>query len=273
MWEFLSDQGVQQGIHQAILLAMLVTARMVPVVHLVPYLGGQTLPEPVKMGISLALALLIYPAVWQTGAAAEIPAGALHIGALVLKELTIGLMIGFIAALAFEAMRMAGQLIDVSSGLNMATAMVPQLKAQASVSGDLLYQLGVVVFLLIGGHRFFLAALLKSFVMLPPHRFPEYTQNMHAVTFGLVRLSADAITVGVLLAFPAIAAILLLNILLALINKAAAQINVFFLGMPVKAALGAAMLLVGLHIVAERFVQDATLGVGRVLQWMELMQP
>lgn len=273
MWEFLTDQGVQRGLDQAILLAVLVSARMVPVVYLVPYLGGQAMPQQVKMGISLALTVLVYPAVWGLGAAQALPAGALEITALILKELVVGLMIGFIAALAFDALRVAGQLIDVSRGQTMATAMVPQLKSQASVSADLLYQLGVVVFMLTGGHRLFLAALVRSYVMVPPQGFPHFGANLQMITFGIVRLAADAITLGVLLAFPVIAAILVSNIMLALVNKTAPQINVFFLGMPIKAVLGVAILLVGMHVVVERFLEDATLSVAHVVQLLELMQP
>lgn len=273
MWEFLIDQGVQRGIDQAILLAVLVSARMTPVVYLVPYLGGQAMPQPVRMGISLALTILVYPAVWQMGAAQAIPSGALPVSALILKELVVGLMMGFIAALAFDALRIAGQLIDVSRGQTMATAMVPQLKSQESVSADLLYQLGVVVFLLSGGHRIFLAVLVRSYVMVPPIDFPHFGENLQAITFGIVRLSADAITLGVLLAFPVIAAILVSNIMLALVNKTAPQINVFFLGMPLKAVLGVAILLVGLHVVIARFLEDAALSVEHVLRLLEVMQP
>lgn len=271
MWDFLTDQGVQQGINQMILLAALVTARLMPVVYLVPYLGGQVVPQQVKMGIALALTVLVYPAVWQTGAAGALPGGALAIGALIVKELVVGLMIGFVAALAFEALRVAGQMIDSARGQTMATAFVPQLKSQASVSADFLYQLGVVIFLLTGGHRLFLSALVKSYVMLPPQRFPAFGAHLEAITMGIVRLTADTITLGVLLAFPVVAAILLANVLLALINKAAPQINVFFLGMPLKAVLGVGVLLVGMHIVIERFVEEAALGVEHVLKLLELM--
>lgn len=273
MWDFLQEQGLQQGIHQAILLGALVAARVAPVVYLVPYLGGQTMPQTVKLGICAALAALVYPAVWQSGAAAELPAHPLPISALLLKELTVGLMMGFIAALAFDAMRIAGQLIDSSSGLTQASAMLPQLKAQESLSANLLYQLGVVFFLLTGGHRLFLAALVTSYQMLPPQQFPSYISQMDTLTFGLARLTADAITLGVLLAFPVIAAILLLNISLALVNKAAPQINVFFLGMPVKAALGAAILLVGLHVILDEFSQAGALSAAQILKFLELTRP
>jgi flagellar biosynthetic protein FliR len=271
MWEFLTDEGVQQGIHQMILLAALVTARLMPVIYLVPYLGGQAVPQPVKMGIAMALTVLVYPAVWQTGAAGELPDGALMIGALVTKELAIGMMLGFVAALAFEALRVAGQLIDGARGQTMATAFVPQLKTQTSVSAEFLYQLGIVMFLITGGHRLFLGALVKSYVILPPQSFPAIGGRLDTIVFTIVRLSADAITLGVLLAFPVVAAILLANLTLALINKAAPQINVFFLGMPLKAVLGVAVLMFGLRIVVDQFVEQAALGVENVMMLVEMM--
>lgn len=271
MWEFLTDEGVQQGINQMIVLAALVTARLVPVVYLVPYLGGQTVPQPVKMGIAMALTVMVYPAVWETGAAGALPAGSLELGALVVKELVVGLMLGFVAALAFEALRVAGQVIDGARGQTMATAFVPQLKTQTSVSAEFLYQLGVVMFLVTGGHRLFLSALVKSYVIVPPQSFPELGVKLEAITFSIVRLTADAIALGVLLAFPVVAAILLANLMLALINKAAPQINVFFLGMPLKAVLGVGVLLVGLQVVVDRFLEEAALGVTHVMGLMELM--
>ncbi|MFW5966958.1 MAG: flagellar biosynthetic protein FliR [Persicimonas sp.] len=271
MWDFLAQEGVQRGINQAILLAGLVTARLVPVVYLVPYLGGQAIPQQVKMGIALALTVMVYPAVWQSGAAGALPEASLHVAALVVKELVVGLMLGFVAALVFEALRVAGQAIDNARGQTMATSFVPQLKTQASVTADFLYQLGVVMFLLIGGHRLMLAALTESYVVVPPQSFPPMGEHLGAITFGIVRLSADAITLGVLLSFPAVAAIVLANVMLALINKAAPQINVFFLGMPLKAALGVAVVLFGLHVLVDQFVEEATLSIERVEHLVELM--
>lgn len=271
MWDLLTDEGIQRGINQMILLAALVSARLMPVVYLVPYLGGQAIPQQVKMGIAIALTVLVYPAVWQTGAVSELPEGALVVATLVTKEIVVGMMLGFVAALVFEALRVAGQMIDSARGQTMATAFVPQLKTQASVSADFLYQLGVVIFLATGGHRLFLGALIKSYVLLPPHKFPQLGDQLHTLTFSVVRLAADAITLGVLLSFPVVAAILIANIMLALINKAAPQINVFFLGMPLKAALGIGVLFFGAHVLVVRFMEAAVAGVEDVMQLMHLM--
>ena len=85
----------------------------------------------------------------------------------------------------------------------------------------------------------------------------------------MARLTADAITFGVLLALPVIAAILLANLVLALMNKAAPQMNVFFLGMPLKAILGIAVLLFGLHIIVDRIIDD---GLTRIEHLRHIMQ-
>ncbi|MFU8806592.1 MAG: sigma factor-like helix-turn-helix DNA-binding protein, partial [Bradymonadaceae bacterium] len=87
MLDFLQDEAIREPLHQAILLAALVAARILPIVHLVPFLGGKAVPQPVQIGLAMALAMLVYPAVWLSGAAAELPTGTMHITILVLKEL------------------------------------------------------------------------------------------------------------------------------------------------------------------------------------------
>ncbi|MGM0556121.1 MAG: EscT/YscT/HrcT family type III secretion system export apparatus protein [Myxococcota bacterium] len=271
MFDLLTDQGIQTGLWQGVTLGALVIARLALIVQLVPFLGGQKLPQQVKMGITLALAIVVFPAVWSQGAAARLPASALPVAALVTKELAIGVTLGFVAALTFESARMAGELIDVARGQTMIKAMVPQLQARASATGDILYQLSVVMFLAVGGHRLVLAALYRSFEVLPVHTFPSFPAGELQVGLYVARLTADAITFGVLLALPVIVAVLLANLVLALMNKAAPQMNVFFLGMPLKAMLGVAVLLFGLHIIVDRLIDDGLARINHLQRVVELL--
>lgn len=273
MFELLSESAVQQGLNQAILLAGLVAARMMPVVQLVPYMGGKAVPAQVKMGLALALTVLVYPAVWSSGAAAQLPEGPLEVAGLLIKELGVGVMIGFIAGLVFQAARMAGQIIDLSRGQTKATSMVPQLKTQASVSANFLVQLFIAMFLITGGHHLFLRVLTRSFLLIPPQDFLHLGGNGAALVFGIARLATDTITLSVLLAFPVIAAILLTNFFLALVNKAAPQINVFFLGMPLKALVGIIVILLALDPLLQRFMDEAALYLGQTLRYIEILSP
>lgn len=237
-------------------LTLLVAARVVPMVQLLPFLGGAAVPQVVKMGLSFSLTLLLVP-VLSTGA---IPLDVIPTGfafaACVVKETTIGFTLGFIGALVFEAVRVAGQIIDQMRGQTMANVMVPQLKQRTSVTANFLYQFVVALFLVTGGHLLFVRAMIETYVTIGPFAFPTLA-GAEDVVFLVARLSADAITVGVMFALPVIVAILLADILLGMLNKAAPQINVFFLGMPIKAMLGVGVLFLCAGVFAEQFVAIA----------------
>lgn len=266
--EFIEAQFANAN--QLVLLVGLVTARMIPIVQLAPYLGGKATPQVVKMGLAMALSLLVLPAVW--GARAELPESAVAITALIGKEIIVGLTIGFVAALVFEAVRMAGQIIDVARGQSMATAMVPQLPERVSVSADFLYQFAIAIFLIVGGHQLLVAALVRSYVVFPVHEFPTFDVDGFAIAVTLARWTADSFNIAMMMAFPVVASILLADMLLALINKAAPGINVFFLGMPLKALLGVLALLLSLEIlIFDVFLDEAFYDLRRLEAWIETL--
>src|SRR5690625_3472534 len=142
--EILTDEGARELLHQSILLGALITSRMLPMVQIIPYLGGQVVPQTVKMGLALALVLLVYPAVWMQPGALSLPDSTFAIAMLVMKEIFVGLTLGFVCALVFDAVRMAGQIIDNSAGLTQATTMVPQLPERVSPTSNFLFQLTIV---------------------------------------------------------------------------------------------------------------------------------
>ena len=253
----LQDEVFRQTVDQSILLGALVVARLIPMVQMVPYMGGEAIPQTVKMGLAIALAILVYPAVWMQGGAAALPDGAFPIAMLVLKEVFVGVTLGFVCALSFEALRMAGQVIDNSAGLTQATTMVPQLPDRISPTSNFLYQLGIVFFFAVGGHRIFLWALTHSFEVVPPYGGIDLDEGLADVALIVLQLTAESITLGVLMAFPVLAAIMLTNLFLALVNKSAPQINVFFLGLPLKAVLASAILLLSVDVVLSQHVDRA----------------
>jgi len=269
--EGLQQQALRDALNRALLLGGLVTARMVPIVLLVPFLGGRAAPNQVKVGLALAFAVLVYPAVWVSNP--TLPADPVTVGALLVKEIGVGLMLGFVTGLVFQAARMAGRIVDISRGETKSMSMVPELQTQTSATGNFLLQLFIVVFLVTGGHRIFLAALTRSFREIPPHNFAAVSANGRAVVFDIAELGTEAVTIAVLLAFPVVAAILLTNIFLALVNKSAPQINVFFLGMPLKALVGILVVLLALEPLASRFLDESVFYLERLLELIHLVSP
>lgn len=267
----LEDEALRRGIEQSLLLGALVVARLIPIVQLVPYMGGKAIPQTVKMGLAITLALLVYPSIWIQGGALYVPDGTFEIVLLIAKEVFVGVTIGFVCALSFEALRMAGQIIDNSAGLTDATTMVPQLPDEVSPTSNFLFQLAIVFFFAIGGHRVFLWSLTRSFELIPPHGYLDVGDGLAEVAMVILRLTAETITLGVLMAFPVLAAIMLTNLFLALVNKSAPQINVFFLGMPLKAVLASAIVLLSLGVIVDQFVDRALEDMALLIDVMEAL--
>lgn len=268
---FVQDEVLRQAINQSILLGALVVARLVPMVQIIPYMGGEAIPQTVKMGLAIALAVLVYPSVWMHGAAAELPLGTFEVAMLVTKEVFVGVTLGFVCALSFDALRMAGQVIDNSAGLTQATTMVPQLPDRISPTSNFLFQLGIVFFFAVGGHRVFLWALTQSFVSIPPYAGIDTAAGLSEVAAVVLRMTADSIALGVLMAFPVLAAIMLTNLFLALVNKSAPQINVFFLGLPLKAVLASAILLLSIDVVLAQFLDQSFDHLETLVRMMEVL--
>ena len=159
------------NVEAATILFGLVCVRLSVLVQLLPFLGGKATPQSVKIAVAMALSLVLLPSVWPAYLAA--PPSGVMLAMLAMKEAMIGLTLGFVTALVFDAMRVAGQIIDTARGQNLATAMVPQLPDRVSLSAVLLYQMAVVVFLIAGGHLLFYRAILGSFTAFPLLSFPQ----------------------------------------------------------------------------------------------------
>ena len=104
------------------------------------------------------------------------------------------------------------------------------------------------------------------------HAFPTFDVDGFAIALTLARWTADSFNIAMMMAFPVVASILLADLLLALINKAAPGINVFFLGMPLKALLGVLALLLSLDIlIFEVFLDEASFDIRRLEAWIETL--
>jgi flagellar biosynthetic protein FliR len=229
------------------LLMALCAARIVPILLLAPFLGGRLVPGMVKIGIALALALLVFPQVASSVALPRL--GPLHVVLLFMKEIFVGVALGLSASLLFQAAEAAGRLIDVARGANMAESMVPQSGTRASPLGDLYFQLAVVLFLGLGGHRVCLGALARSYVAIPVASLPGVS-GYAALAAATIDMTGELLLIAVGLAAPVLVAAVLTDLALGLVNRVAPQMNVYVLGMPAKALTGAVVVLLTLSIVA-----------------------
>ncbi len=238
-----------------LVLVGLAFARLMAFLVVVPFFGGAAVPARVKVATATAFVIILYPSL-EAGLPKDAPLGFGPAGfiALLAKEAFVGFTLGFVASLVFEAVQVAGRVIDFQRGSTLAELFAPQLQTRVSELGQFKLQLAIVIFLGIGAHHFFIGALLRSFELIPATGFPHLEAGWTPAAEFVTRLTGGVIGVGVQLAAPAMVALLLTDLLFGLVNRVAPQINVFFLSLPVKMGVGLAVVLVSLPLFKDRYV-------------------
>ena len=149
---------------------------------------------------------------------------------------------------------MAGRVIDFQRGSTIAEMFAPQLQARVSELGQFKLQFAIVLFLAVGAHHFFIGSLLRSFEVVPALGFPRIQAGWTPAAEFMTRVTGGVISIGVQLAAPAMIALLLTDLFFGIVNRVAPQINVFFLSLPVKMAVGLAVVLISLPLFKERYI-------------------
>jgi len=204
-----------------------------------PTLSETVIPGRIKVIMSLSLAFLMAPTV-QIPAALSIFSGAGLLAAV--TELLIGLSIGMVVQLAFEALIFAGQAISLSMGLGFATLVDPQRGANTTVIGQMFMILGILTYLAINGHLALLGALAESFHTLPIGA-PNIDKNF---LLSVALWGARVFESGLLIALPAVIALVIVNLALGVVTRAAPQLNLFGIGFTISLLCGFFVLIVGI---------------------------
>lgn len=224
---------------------LLVFARMLGIFTTAPVFSNQQVPIQVRVAISMGATLIILPLYGQV----EVPGGFPGLAPLVVQELLVGMVLGFVAVLVFTCVQLAGELLDIDMGFSIMNVLDPLTQQQAPVVGNFMHILALLMFLAIDGHHGLLLAVMDSFAVVPIGQL--------ALTAALQRqmldLTGDIFRIGLALASPVLAALFLVTVAMAVVSRAVPQMNVFIVGMPAKAAAGLAMLAVLLPLYAVAF--------------------
>ncbi|MCL2625530.1 MAG: flagellar biosynthetic protein FliR [Cystobacterineae bacterium] len=249
-----NEFGIRVDFSLAVFSMALIFARLMPVVIFTPFLGGESIPGQVRMGLGMVLAVVLFPAL--TDQISQIPLSVIPYLALLLKEVFIGFALAFIVDLVFQAVGTAGAFIDSFSGATQAQMLVPQIQRQVTLYSSLKFQLAVVLFLTLNGHHWVIENLADSFLKLPLNEFPQFSLGMGPFFELVIRVFGDLFRIGLALSSPVLLAIFLTETALGVINRAAPQIQVFFMAMQIKPAVAALMVIFSLHLILGRLVQE-----------------
>lgn len=221
--------------HAAVFLLML--TRCSGIFMIAPFFGSLNIPVTIRAAAAFAFTLVLFPVVDELGTVAAPPSVWSFAGA-VLAELFIGWLIGFIAYVCFSAIHMAGKVMDMQVGFAVVNVMDPTSGQQIPLIGSLLYNLGIIVFLVTNGHHVIITALAESFRMVP---LAAMQPNL-SLTMLLVDFTNGIFVTGMKIAMPVTFAILLVNVALGILARTMPQMNIFVVGIPLQLMVGVGVL-------------------------------
>jgi len=231
--------------HPEMMLLMFV--RVSSIMFLLPLIGDQGLPSIVKVGMSLMVTLLLYPVVPLAPVA--MPKSLLGLFQIAVLEVLVGLALGFASQLIFYGVQMSGQMVGIQMGFGIVNVLDPMTNMEVSVISQLQYLFAFYMFLVIGGHHYFLLAVGESFRLVPIGSF----HFSGGVAQQFISMTGKVFGLAVRIGAPVMIALLMTDVALAFIARVAPQMNVFIVGFPLKIAVGLAVLALSLPMFAAIF--------------------
>ena len=224
------------GIFLAILLRMSIVLFMTPV------FSGSQVPMNVKALIALALANILYLPLH--GTVPPLPFELAAMVKIVIGEVVFGIIVALSFLIIFAAFQFAGELMSFQMGFGMAQVVDPQSGTQTTVFSGLFQLIAVLIFLSLNGHHLVLKALVQSFATIPVGGFTVTSNTLSK----LVLLSGQLFVIGIKMAAPVMAILLLTHVGLGLMSKFAPEINILIVSFPLTILLGVVFLGLSISI-------------------------
>jgi flagellar biosynthetic protein FliR len=205
--------------------------RILGFIAIAPPFGNTSVPVQVKLILGVFLALIVAPTIEIAGAVDMLSLAGIMI---LLQQLIIGSAIGFIVRMVFAGIEMAGEVAGLTMGLGFATFFDPQTKGRTSAISQFLVIIATLAFLALDIHHLLFEAIVNSFKTIP------ISTSLH-MGFSFQKLAIwgeEIFKIGMLLSLPVVAALLITNIALGILTRAAPQLNLFGIGFPITIGVG-----------------------------------
>ena len=253
LYKLLTPLLVELFNQNTISIFALMMARLVMVVIFTPFLGPKSVPAPVKIGLALFLGFIVWPTVSLQYTEHDFLGLAFFL--LLIKEAFIGFVIGFIASKIFMLVQTAGEFVDMVRSVNQIQAMVPEIGSRSSAFGTFNFQLLLALAVTLNLHFVFLDILANSFILIPVNKMPVFSNGTWPLIDEILRLGANIFNVAAALAFPVGLVCVTLDFTFGLLNKAAPQVNAYFMSLPAKTLGGIVIIYFALNMAVEEWIE------------------
>ena len=251
--------GLPELLQWNLSLFLLILCRWTGMIMLAPVFGARGVPGMVKLGFAVSLTVIVYPLI--SAGKPPIPIELLPYVAVVIKEVLVGLVIGFMVYTLTAVIQGAGQLIDFQMGFTMGAAVDPVYGVQSPMMGNFQMILATMLLLATNSHHYLIAAMVKSYAYIPinPSAMPSN------VSF-YVQLVTNIFALSIQLALPVFGAIFVSDVGVGLLSRTVPQLNIFSIVFPVKIIFGFVILFLAIPFFGESVTQLFNTNMAWVLE-------
>ncbi len=231
-----------------------------------PLWSSNGVPARTRLILGLAIAVALTPSLPPMPVVQPASLAGLWI---MTQQMLIGIGMGFAVKIVFAAFNVAGEFIGTQMGLGFATFYDPLSSAQTPVIAEFINLLALLLFLSMNGHLLYLATLAQSFSAIPVSATPIAAGSW----LNLAELGSRMFSAGLLLSLPVMAALMITNVALAVLTRAAPQLNLFALGFPLTLLGGFFALAISLNYMATPIQGIFEVGLEAMLGYVAPAKP
>lgn len=246
-----------------ILLFGMLLLRMSAFVVSWPVFGTELSIPQVKILFALILTMVIFPTMsWNPTQMAAVKSDLV---VLALREVFIGLALGYLARFFFFAFRVAGEMVSQAMGLSAASVFNPALGGQTTAVEQFYVAVASLFYLGVNGHHLLISALVRTLELVPVAKLGlNYSQFT-----GVGHMLQEVIELGLKFSAPVVISILVVNLVLGVVGKTVPQLNVLITSFPINIMVGFLFMLITLPLLMDNMGPFLESGTAKVFDFVK----
>lgn len=231
---------------------LLILLRVSALLVVAPIFGHRLYLARAKIGLAFMVSLVIFPLVVDKGL--QVPDGIFPYAFLMVREIIMGMVLGFAVLLLFIGVQFAGQMAGLQMGFGIVNVIDPQSQGQVSIIAQFLNILAILLVLSFDGHHLILRGLMRSFEVVPLGG----VELKAPIIEKIIGLTGQVFVIAIKISAPILISLFLVSVALGILARTVPQMNVFIVGFPVQMSVGLAVMVASLplfQILLEKAVQ------------------
>ena len=221
---------------------LLIFLRVSALLVVAPIFGHRIFLARAKVGLAFMISLILHPLIVDQGL--QVPEGFFPYALAMMREVGMGITMGFVVLLLFIGIQFAGQLAGLQMGFGIVNVIDPQSSEQVSIIGQFLNILAILIVLVTSGHHMILRGLAASFEAVPLNG----VEFKGEIGQKIIELSGDIFILAIQISAPVMIALFLISVALGILARTVPQMNVFIVGFPLQLAVGIAVLFASIPL-------------------------